>query len=107
MQRVLKYDGLLPQVLKPGGPVVPTPKELREMRAFIQENRDNPSPFDIVVEGETPAGDPARASAMLSEWQDAGATWWIEARWSMLDALYAGRDWNLLEERIRSGPPRL
>lgn len=107
MQRVLKYDGLLPQVLKPGDPVVPTTAELREMCAYIKNNRSSASPFDIIVEGETPAGDPARASDIAGEWQDAGATWWIEASWSKIDALYAGQDWNLFEERIRSGPPRL
>ena len=108
MQRVLKYDGLLPQVLnKPGDPVLPTPDELRLVRAYIQEHRTLATSFDIVVEGETPAEDPARASAIVKEWQDAGATWWIEARWSMLDTLSYGGGFDQLLDRIRRGPPPL
>ena len=39
-------------------------------------------PFEIVVDGMTPAGDPAAAAATARLHAAAGATWWIEADWS-------------------------
>jgi len=44
-------------------------------------NRAETTPFDIVIEGETPGDDRERAGAIVRPWVEAGATWWIEARW--------------------------
>ncbi len=103
MRRVLKYDGLLPNVMGEDGLVrmgPPTHDEIRAMKAFIEENRAGTTPFDIIMEGETPGDDPEKAAAMVRGWEEAGATWWIEAMWSAPE----------LEEvltRIKQGPPRV
>jgi hypothetical protein len=73
---------------------------LREIMAWLAEHRAGTSPFDIVVEGITPIGDPEAASAQVEAWADAGATWWIESMWgdfSMAD----------LRRRIEQGPPTI
>jgi hypothetical protein len=103
MRRVLKYDGLLPNVMDEDGKVrmgPPTPDEIRGMAAFIAQHRTQTTPFDIVVEGETPGDDPDKSGSIVRDWAVAGATWWIEAMWSAPD----------LEDvltRIKQGPPRI
>lgn len=105
MQRALRYDGLLPQILRSGGAANAEPDELRAMCDYIRQQRAQSTPFDIVVEGETPGDDPARAAEIVNTWQEAGATWWIEARWSELDAMRTGSGGAAILKRIQQGPP--
>ena len=58
------------------------------------------SPFDYVVEGETPGDDPMKAREIIQPYLDAGATWWIESLWSE-------KDLEVVLRRIRQGPPAL
>jgi hypothetical protein len=102
MRRVLKYDGLLPNVIAQAGEVrmgPPTPDEIRAMKVWIDEQRTAMTPFDIVMEGQTPGKDPARAASIVRPYEDAGATWWLESMWEAkgLDSVLA---------RITQGPPR-
>lgn len=105
MRRALRYDGLLPNVLgDEGQPRETTPDDIRDIRAFIEANRSQSTPFDIVVEGTTPGGDRAKAASIIREWADAGATWWIEAMWQALDQADGS---EAVRKRVRQGPPRL
>ncbi len=62
MQRVLRYDGLLPHKMNDKGEIINfTPDDIREMKAFVDEHRTLETPFDIVVEGTTPGGAPRLA----------------------------------------------
>src|SRR5438477_390532 len=75
----------------------------RAVRAWLDE-RDVREGFDVMSEGETPAGDPEQAAAIVRPWRDAGATWWMETRWEMPhDSDERMRD---VEARIAAGPPR-
>ena len=103
LQRALRYDGLLPVVMGDDGAHNPTIDDIRAMRAFIDEHRDAATPFDIIVEGETPGDDPAAAHAITSTWEDAGATWWIESLWS---AAFNDEKTHDVILRIEQGPPR-
>ena len=105
MRRALRYDGLLPSVVGDDGQSRElTPDDLRAMRDYVAANRTETTPFDIVMEGETPGDDPARAAAIVRPWADAGATWWIEALWNEpRDA--AGL--SAVRRRAAQGPPRL
>ena len=60
------------------------------MRAFVQAQRGVTPPFDIVVEGETPGEDPAAAAVLVRPYAEAGATWWLEARWTARSGAGAG-----------------
>jgi len=95
MDRAIRHDGLLPNVVG-GGEL--TPALIGQMRDWIAERRSLEG-FEIVVEGTTPAGDSATAAAEASRWADAGATWWIESDWATSDPSDARR-------RIAAGPPR-
>jgi hypothetical protein len=83
----------------------PTPVEVREMKAFIEANRSLATPFDIVLEGDTPGDDPAQATAVVLPFAEAGATWWLESVWRFFYATPGDVDGMLT--RIRQGPPRL
>jgi hypothetical protein len=103
MQRVLRYDGLLPNVMGDDDKVrmsPATPDEIREMKAFVDANRMQTTPFDIVVEGQTPGDDRDKATTIVHPFEEAGATWWLEAMWVTpdLDQVFA---------RLKQGPPRL
>ena len=108
MARALRYDGLLPNVRDADGkPRDPTPDDIREIAAYVAERRaqsDQPehsTPFDIIMEGETPGDDPAQAAGIVRPFAEAGATWWNESRWSAMS------DVELVRARIRQGPPRI
>ena len=99
MRRALRFDGILPSVLDENGARNANLDELRAIRDYVREQRGD-EPFDIVVEGTTPGDDPLRAAEQTGAWQEAGATWWIEAMWEtpQLDAV---------RRRIEQGPPRV
>jgi alkanesulfonate monooxygenase SsuD/methylene tetrahydromethanopterin reductase-like flavin-dependent oxidoreductase (luciferase family) len=108
MRRALRYDGLLPAMMGDDGKASqrnPTPDEVRDMRAYVEANRALTTPFDIVLQGETPGDDPGQAAAIVRSYAEAGATWWLEAVfWEVYRA--PGTVESLLA-RIRQGPPRL
>ena len=105
LQRVLRYDGLLPTVMNDQGQhIPPTPDLIREMTGYIAAHRTATTPFDIVVEGKTPGADPDRAAKIVRQWADAGATWWIEALWG--DPAQS-IDLDAVIHRIRQGPPHI
>ena len=101
MQRTLRWDGLLPTVMDDQGNYArATPQDVSQMKAYIGENRQAQTPFDIVVEGKTPGDDIQQAASIVRPFAEAGATWWLDAMWDPtgLDPVLA---------RIRQGPPRL
>jgi alkanesulfonate monooxygenase SsuD/methylene tetrahydromethanopterin reductase-like flavin-dependent oxidoreductase (luciferase family) len=101
MRRVLRCDGLIPQVSRAGGV---SPDDLRAMLAWLRERGGAGPGFDVVSEGETPADDGAAARARAAPMEEAGATWWLETRWAM-----PHESLERMEEvraRIEAGPPR-
>lgn len=95
MQRVLRYDGLLPAVMNR----TLEPADVRQMADYVTANRAATAPFDTIVEGRTPIDERGQDAAILGPWVEAGATWWIEARWD--------EDADSTIRRLRQGPPRV
>ncbi len=105
MRRVLRYDGLIPNVMDAEGEHEQvTPDRIREMKEYVLENRTETTPFDFVTEGRTPGDDPAKAAELVRPWADAGATWWIEEMWPAPDAVASP---ETVRKRLSQGPPRL
>lgn len=103
LQRALRYDGLLPNVFGADGAIRPVvPADVIAMRAYSAAHRSAPTPFDIIIEGETPGDRTDEATAIVRAWATAGATWWIEARWGALDQPDGS---ELVRQRIVQGPP--
>lgn len=99
MQRAIHWDGIVPQ--KSDGTSTPmTPTDIAAMKAFIEAERGQATPFDIVTEGETPGDDRERAVSITLPFADAGATWWMETRW------FAPNGPEEIRARLRQGPPR-
>lgn len=78
LQRALKCDGLFAE--KSNQEAV-TPEDVRAIKAFVNENRDPAAPFEIVATGSTAGLTPAQRQQQMKEWEEAGATWWIEGMW--------------------------
>jgi alkanesulfonate monooxygenase SsuD/methylene tetrahydromethanopterin reductase-like flavin-dependent oxidoreductase (luciferase family) len=105
MRRAARYDGWLPNVVNKGGAGAGTPDHIRAGTAWIRDLRTveglTVDGYDVVCEGHTPADNPGAAAAAVRPWRDAGATWWIEADWSV--SREAVRDYA--QERLSAGPP--
>jgi len=80
MRRVLRCDGVVPQYELGGREA--TPDDARELRDWLTAKGASHE-LDVIAEGETPAGDPETAAAMVAPWAGAGCTWWLETRWQM------------------------
>jgi alkanesulfonate monooxygenase SsuD/methylene tetrahydromethanopterin reductase-like flavin-dependent oxidoreductase (luciferase family) len=102
MRRAIRWDGLVVQALGPDGKPATGPDVLLEIVEWVGEARAAAGldgPFEIVVDGSTPADDPVAAAAIAGAHEAAGATWWTEADWTNLSP-------DALRARIQAGPPR-
>ncbi len=100
MQRAVRWDGIVPQKSDGLGGAM-TPGDIAAMKAFIDGERGHGAPFAIVTEGETPGDDRERAAGIVRPYADAGATWWMETRWS------GNNGPDEIRTRLRQGPPRI
>lgn len=99
MERVLRYDGLIPSARGENGQMrQATPDELRAALAYVRERRQADTAFDVIAEGVTPVDDPVAARAAVAPWAEAGATWWLESMWTAPDA-------DAVRRRVEAGPP--
>jgi alkanesulfonate monooxygenase SsuD/methylene tetrahydromethanopterin reductase-like flavin-dependent oxidoreductase (luciferase family) len=100
MRRSARWDGWLPN-FKSGEP---SQAGLTEAVAWLREERAanglTMDGYDVVMEGNTEPG--PDAVALVRDWEQAGATWWLEANW-LVDAASAV---GWCRERLRAGPPR-
>jgi alkanesulfonate monooxygenase SsuD/methylene tetrahydromethanopterin reductase-like flavin-dependent oxidoreductase (luciferase family) len=103
LRRAAKYDGVLANGFdETGGARDATPEELAEVLAAIRAMRPEGAPYDAVADGVTPGDDRAAAAEIVRPKREAGATWWLEANWSL-----SGPDvQEQLVKRLRQGPPR-
>lgn len=77
--RAARWDGFCPARLPDeNGNGYIKPSDIRDIKAFISEHRTSSAPFDLVVGGNSPGNDPAKARAHVEEFIEAGATWWVE-----------------------------
>ena len=93
MRRVLRWDGIVTQT--------DAVDEIRAIVEYVEHERPielRGQPFEIVVQGSTPADDPAGASETVSPYAEAGATWWVDADWDAATV-------DSVRRRILAGPP--
>jgi alkanesulfonate monooxygenase SsuD/methylene tetrahydromethanopterin reductase-like flavin-dependent oxidoreductase (luciferase family) len=93
MRRALRWDGILTQT--------DAVDDIRAMADRVDAERPGDAGdgrFDIVVQGSTPSDDPAGARAIVRPFEEAGATWWIDADWDRV-TVESNRG------RIQAGPP--
>jgi len=99
-RRAARWDGFCPaKVPDEHGDGYIKPADIRAIASFVEEQRTNPAPFDLVAGGHSSIGDPAKARAHVEPFGEAGATWWVE---------FVLPDPGETEEalaRIKQGPP--
>jgi alkanesulfonate monooxygenase SsuD/methylene tetrahydromethanopterin reductase-like flavin-dependent oxidoreductase (luciferase family) len=98
VDRAFRYDGIMPAVGPPPNGS-PSPDDIRAIAAAARERKGEGEPFDIILDGTTPANDSQAAREHVIPLAEAGATWWVESPWQ--NASVAS-----LRERIAAGPPR-
>lgn len=102
MQRALHWDGVMPTKMDNSGTMSNmTPNDIRAMKEYLLAHRPDNHPIDIIIEGETPGDDLAKAIAQLQPYANAGVTWWLETMWSARPG-YDGPDG--VRKRIIQGP---
>ncbi len=108
-RRAAQWDGVFPLWRDQAPGQMMPPDEYRQLLAFIKEQRQSDTPFEVAHGGKTP-GDPAQAAEIVRPYVEAGVTWWMET----VDPWTFGGDtpaasWPLaaMYERIISGPPRM
>ena len=95
-RRAAQYDGVYPQ--QRGRAL--GPEDLREVLAFLQTQRTQTTPFEVLAYGLTSGTDTAQDAAHVAAFAQAGATWWLEH--------FAPKHTiEQVRERIEQGPPRL
>jgi alkanesulfonate monooxygenase SsuD/methylene tetrahydromethanopterin reductase-like flavin-dependent oxidoreductase (luciferase family) len=102
MRRAARWDGAAPLFDTARHGVIPPVDQVRDLIAFLEEQRKGVDrPFEIVLGGAT---EPSKARDQVGPLADAGATWWDERQ------LQASEDLHRLEpvlRRIDGGPPNL
>jgi len=105
MRRVMRCDGILPEGKHADGTSFnPGIDDVREIIVYVQKRRTLTSPFDVVIQNESPGHDQKKARALSLPWEQAGATWWIENPWA--SEWIENKDPAGLRTRILQGPPR-
>ena len=102
LRRAIRWDGIVVQGPGEDGTPSGAPPNLEEIATWIAARRLSEGlmgPFEVVVGGATPADEPDAASATVRRFEEAGATWWVEADW-------ANTSVDGLRARIAAGPPR-
>jgi hypothetical protein len=105
LRRVLRWDGILAnKMLADGSFAQMTPADIQMLKAFIEEQRELTTPFEIVIEGETQGSDRTAAAAIVRPFAQAGVTWWLEDLWGCAETKGGVEGMRV---RIRQGPPRI
>lgn len=97
-KRAARWDGYFPlggirdsRFLKP--------ETLKQIRSLIDQKRDSKLPFDLVASGYTSGPNKPEEVSLVRKYEEAGATWWVEALDPWCITSVEARD------RIRKGPP--
>ena len=102
-RRAARWDGVFPisPVTEESGAPIPI-DELRAVLAIIRAERGERGldGYDVAITGGSPA-DPVEAAQVVEPYVAEGVTWWLEGLNGWRGLL------EEMEERLRSGPPRL
>jgi alkanesulfonate monooxygenase SsuD/methylene tetrahydromethanopterin reductase-like flavin-dependent oxidoreductase (luciferase family) len=93
--RAARWDGVVP--VRAGHAFEGlTPAEIRDCRTFVTAHREHTGPLDMIY-FHTSA---ERGADLAEEYEEAGATWWLESTFPLTETLAEFR------KRLDAGPPR-
>jgi len=105
IRRTLRRDGILPIKMHEDGTFAQmTPADIQDLNALLEDYHLQSPPLEIVLEGETPGGDRARAVTIVRPFAQAGVTWWLEDLWATYETQEGVEGMRM---RILQGPPRI
>jgi alkanesulfonate monooxygenase SsuD/methylene tetrahydromethanopterin reductase-like flavin-dependent oxidoreductase (luciferase family) len=90
-RRAARWDGIAPEMR---GGATPAPSDVEQIHAYVARHRTDGGDFDLVVNGR------AEEHGSMYDFENAGATWWLER----FDRKPAFSRAGALE-RILAGPP--
>jgi alkanesulfonate monooxygenase SsuD/methylene tetrahydromethanopterin reductase-like flavin-dependent oxidoreductase (luciferase family) len=99
-RRAAQWDGVVPIHRSRNLKSYLTPGEIREIRDYIREHRNRDESFDVCLSGILPAKNLNEDKAIVTPYEKAGVTWWIDFVYSGTGSL------KMNTERIQFGPPR-
>jgi alkanesulfonate monooxygenase SsuD/methylene tetrahydromethanopterin reductase-like flavin-dependent oxidoreductase (luciferase family) len=76
-RRAARWDGIIPT----GRNGTPSPEDIRQMRAYINEYRKATTPFDVVFQGRAHDVPAEERVQHVTDYAAAGVTWWLEQVW--------------------------
>ena len=96
--RAAKWDGVVPisKTQTEDGRV--TPSDLVDIMSLIRAAGNERGDYDVAIIGMTPD---LNDTSAISEYQNAGATWWVEASAPWTKTV------DDMKEQIRKGPPKI
>ena len=98
LARAARWDGFVPIRFDAGGLVRPSAADIKDVSARIAAARDGGADdYEMAVWAEV-AQDPAEVAGLTGEYQQAGATWWIET------ARPGPQWWPGIQARVAAGP---
>jgi hypothetical protein len=103
-RRAARWDGACPaemEIRDDGFSILPSsPESARTMIGYINAQRTNSEPFDVIVSRALPQDDPAQTAELVAAYAEAGVTWLLRDMlpWEVsLEQAY---------EIVRGGPPQ-
>jgi alkanesulfonate monooxygenase SsuD/methylene tetrahydromethanopterin reductase-like flavin-dependent oxidoreductase (luciferase family) len=97
MRRAARFDGVFPVHKEWARGAYLLPEDIRAVKTYIAEQRDNDEPFDVVFSPSYPDNQPLATPDALWAYAESGATWWLE-NLTVFDRA---------RKRAREGPPTL
>lgn len=93
-QRAARWDGVFPT----GRHGDLTPQQVRDLIAYIHSFHTVTTPFDVVISGRLHEKPTAESEVVVTEYAQAGVTWWLESFWADMSLTY-------VQSVIQRGPP--
>ncbi len=109
LERAARWDGVLPTVVGDAGNQGKPPYDLEsyaEVLHLVRALREDIGlpwdGYDRIVEADS-SGEFVRLEGAPRDWEEVGATWWVESWWSLpADGVGVAE----LHRRVQAGPPR-
>ena len=76
-RRAARWDGIIPT----GRNGTPSPDDIRQMRAYIDNYRTATTPFDVAFQGRAHEVPAEERGKHVADYAAAGVTWWLEQVW--------------------------
>lgn len=105
LRRAARFDGVVPIGRDLPITAMLSPQEMREITDYVASQPGYTPAFEIVHMGITDGTDPAYDREVISAYQEAGVTWWVEKILPERGGSWSNWPLETMRARIRQGPP--